>query len=120
MTKAGHYFDTDEFACRCGCGYAHPQPELIGLLDMARMKAGIPFIVESGCRCEQHNAAEGGKQNSAHLRGYAADIKAIGSMERYKVVGAAIFAGFHRIGIGKNFVHLDCDPGLPAEVIWLY
>jgi hypothetical protein len=119
MTKVGHYFDSEEFACKCGCGYAHPQPVLIGLLDMARMKAQIPFFIDSGCRCAKHNAEEGGKQNSAHLRGYAADIRAPGSVERYKVISSAIFAGFHRVGIGKDFVHVDCDPDLPAEVIWL-
>ena len=44
-------------------------------LDRARDVAGVPFIITSAYRCEQHNKNVGGKPNSAHLRGYAVDIK---------------------------------------------
>jgi len=35
-------------------------------------------------------------------------------------VNALLKAGFTRIGIASSFVHVDCDPTKPAQVIWTY
>lgn len=89
-------------------------------LDNARDVARIPFIVNSGYRTKQHNEEVGGVSNSSHLKGYAADISCNSSIDRYKMIRAFIFVGFNRIGIGKNFIHVDCDPKKPKNVIWYY
>lgn len=116
------HFSPDEFLCRCGCGKGADkmQPRFLVLLDSAREEAGIPFVVTSGYRCPEYNIEVGGVSSSAHTDGYAADIKCDGSRTRHKIVTAAINAGFLRIGIHKNFIHLDCDPDKPPDVIWLY
>lgn len=44
------------------------------VLDKARIGIGAPIIVNSGYRCEELNKAVGGKKNSQHKRGEAADI----------------------------------------------
>ena len=99
--------------------------EFMEMLQHARDLANRPFVVTSGYRTKEYNERiykELGKPptNSAHLRGYAADIACGSSSLRFTIIKAAITAGFKRIGIGKTFVHLDCDPSLPNEVTWLY
>lgn len=44
------------------------------VLDKARIGIGAPIIVNSGYRCEELNKAVGGKKNSQHKKGEAADI----------------------------------------------
>ena len=36
MAKLSKNFDSSEFACKCGCGYDTPDPELIRMLQAAR------------------------------------------------------------------------------------
>ena len=36
MAKPSKNFDSSEFACKCGCGYDTPDPELIRMLQVAR------------------------------------------------------------------------------------
>jgi zinc D-Ala-D-Ala carboxypeptidase len=90
-------------------------------LDTLREACGFPFVIHSGFRTVAHNAQlSGAVGDSAHLKGMAADIGAATSAMRFKLVQAALAAGFKRIGIGKDFVHLDLDTALPQNVIWLY
>lgn len=120
------YFKPEEFACKCGCGFKAMRPTFVEKLDYARGKAKIPFIVNSGARCEQHNKDEGGKPESEHLanaEGYAegVDISTPTSHVRWKVVTSAVAAGIRRIGIGDNFVHLgDGLSHKPHPVMWIY
>lgn len=95
-------------------------PSFLSMLDAAREIAGIPFKVRSGYRTPKHNEKAGGKLNSAHLRGFAADIEALSSTERYAILKAGIEAGFRRIGVHRSFIHFDNDPSLPQGVIWMY
>ena len=118
-------FREDEFACKCGCGINRRSPKLDYLIDYAREQAGIPFVLNSACRCPDHNRAEGGKDTSSHLctedkRCTAVDIKAGTSRTRFKVLLALLMVGFHRIGIAETFIHADCDETKPPEVVWLY
>lgn len=81
----------------------------------------IPFKISSGFRCEKHNKEiPNSASNSPHLRGWAADIHCPNSKDRHYIVRALVLTGFDRIGIGKNFIHADCDPSLKNSLIWLY
>ena len=113
------YFKIEEFACSC-CGKNEIDPQFVKKLDDARRLAKIPFIITSGYRCEKHNKEVGGKPNSAHTKGYAADIHCTTSNNRYKILHSLIKAGFNRIGIADDFIHCDNDPSLPQYVIWTY
>jgi hypothetical protein len=120
-------FDRSEFACRDGCGANQVSPRLIDRLQAMRDEVHRPVMIRSGCRCRPWNAHEGGKPDSAHLAiaeegelCEAADLAAPDSATRYDLMVAAILAGFTRIGIGADFVHLDVDPQKPQEVLWLY
>ena len=113
-------FKTEEFDCKCGCGKNNINSIFLQKLQRARTYAGIPFIINSGCRCYTHNKNVGGVATSEHLSGEASDIRSRNSVERFKIVDAAICAGFRRIGIGKEFVHVGDGKDKPQEVLWLY
>ena len=72
-------FRIQEFVCRCGCEMpAEARQNIEALvaevLDSVRDEYGKPIYVNSGYRCEKHNAAVGGVPRSQHMVGEAADI----------------------------------------------
>ena len=114
------YFKLEEFKCKCGCGRAEMMPSTLEKLDKARELANVPFKINSGYRCNAHNAAVGGKSEGAHTTGYAVDIEASVSPSRHKIVKALLDVGFTRIGVANSFIHADDDPTKPQEVMWVY
>ena len=122
MAKLSKNFDSSEFACKCGCGYDIPDPELIRMLQTARDLYGKPITITSGCRCIKHNAVSGGTPNSAHIQGKAADIATPTGADRYLLIKALLASGFHRIGINfkKSFIHADIDGTKPSPTIFSY
>ena len=74
----------------------------------------------SGYRSKAHNQKVGGVPQSSHRLGKACDIACIGSRHRFLIVNALIEAGFNRIGIAKNFIHVDNDMNKSSNVIWTY
>lgn len=118
-------FTPDDFICKCGCGKCNFHPITLGklalMVTLAQTKGyDIDWHINSACRCEAHNRAEGGKSDSAHLTGQAVDLRASNSRQRYYVVKLALLAGFTRIGISKGFIHLDDCETKDPQVIWLY
>lgn len=89
-------------------------------LDQTREFAGIPFKITCSFRSRAYDLTQGRSGNSAHTKGRAFDIKATSNRQRFKILQAAILCGWTRIGIGKNFIHLDNDPTLPQQVVWHY
>ena len=122
MAKLSKNFDSSEFACKCGCGYDTPDPELIRMLQTARNLYGKSMIISSGCRCIKHNRTVGGATNSAHITGKAADILTPTGIDRYLIIKALIQAGFERLGINfnKKFIHVDVDYSKPSPTIFSY
>ena len=91
------------------------------LLDKMRGECGFPFIIESGLRTQAENdALKDSVSDSAHLSGLSADIRCTTSIQRFKMVQVALSNGVTRIGIGKNFIHIDIDKTKPQNVIWHY
>jgi uncharacterized protein YcbK (DUF882 family) len=115
------YFKPEEFDSPDWEGSGvHMNKDFLETLDSMREVARIPFVITSGYRTPAHNRKVGGKSNSAHLRGYAADISAAQGFQKYAILQAALLLGIRRIGIGTNFVHVDMDPALPQPTIWTY
>lgn len=117
--RALKHFRLSEFACKCGCGRLKIDGDLVAILDRARDISGVPYVITSGYRCEQHNQKEGGSPTSSHLAGLAADIAVKDERKRGAVLMGLINAGFRRIGITHGFIHVDIDPAKPGAV-WLY
>jgi len=114
------FFSDKETKCP-HCGANGMDKFFMKKLDDLRRSLGRPVILNSAFRCKEHNAAVGGKPNSAHLAGMAADIKINNSEELWLVVKYAYRAGFARIGVGANLVHVDsADQFLPSPRMWTY
>ena len=67
-------FSQKEFACKCGCGLDVINIGLVNRLQVIRDIVQVRMIINSGCRCIDHNRAVGGASVSYHLAGYAADF----------------------------------------------
>lgn len=99
--------------------------EFLGRLSWARILASEPFFINSGYRSKEYNdtlrrLGYPTSPSSSHLTGYAADIRIISSASRFNILNALIAAGFTRIGVGKNFIHVDIDPSKQQNIIWTY
>ena len=90
------------------------EPAVVQALDIARDIYGFPMVITSGFRTVEHNKKVGGSRQSSHLLGYAADIAVPNSERRFLLVEALLDAGFHRLGLGPDFVHVDLDPNSPT------
>jgi zinc D-Ala-D-Ala carboxypeptidase len=112
-------FKENEFLCSCGCKLNNINYDLVSKLEKARFISGIPFVITSACRCQKHNKAVGGVATSSHLFGLAVDILVESSDIRQKVLNSLIKVGFVRIGISKNFIHVDIDSSKNNSV-WIY
>jgi len=110
MVKLKYFKDSEIFGL---------EENLVFRLDKARECSGIPFIITSGLRSIEKNKEIGGVDNSAHLKGLAVDIRCLNDSQKYAIIGGAIMAGFERIGIGKNHIHLDIDKSKPYRVIFI-
>lgn len=108
------------FNCKCGCGLGIKNMDVMFLikLEIAQRFAEMKFKYNSAIRCKRHNKAIGGSETSSHLKGFAVDIKVNNSRERFIILKSLIKAGFTRIGIYSNFIHVDYDQDKDQEVIW--
>ena len=104
------YFKPEEF------DYPEEMDEnLLRLLDSAREIAGVGFFISSDYRLGDPRA---------HGKGFAVDIvddphqDGITSQFRWKVIEAAMAAGFKRIGVYDKHIHLDIWSTAPQEVVW--
>ena len=61
-------FKVSEFSCHCACGYNVIDQRVIDMAQTIRDAIGIPIHVNSGYRCEKHNAASGGVKDSSHIK----------------------------------------------------
>ena len=113
-------FKKAEFACSC-CGQDNISYELVKKLQELRMEYGAPMAVTSGVRCKKFNEnLKGSAKFSSHLSGKAADIAIDNSKSRYRLVNTALKMGWKRIGVARQFIHLDIDETKGQEVIWAY
>jgi len=104
-----NYFKKEEFTCKCGCGLNNIDENFVFCLDEARDVAGIPFKINSACRCESHNKKIGGVKDSAHVKGIAVDISARDDKSRFIIVSALLAMGFKRVLLYDTFIHVDMD-----------
>ena len=120
------YFTPREFTCKCMGLCDHEDvisSDLVMKLDKIRELVGIPITILSGTRCERHNRKVGGRMRSSHIPkdkvSHGVDIRCPDSGFRFAFLAAALPI-FSRIGIGKDFIHVDDDPLLPVNQIWIY
>ena len=112
-------FSADEFDCK-HCGMNNMEALFLWKLQQARTEARTRFDITSGYRCEKHEEEIGKKSKGEHVYGQAADILVTSSHIRFKILKAAFDAGFMRIGIGPNYIHLGNKHNFPQCVCWTY
>ena len=116
--KITENFYNTEFDCKDGAPYPEDWyvtrllPLCIALETIRKSCGGHPITITSGFRTAGHNKKVGGKKNSYHLKGKAADIKIKGMKpsDVAKIIKGLIKRGsIPQGGIGeyKTFVHYD-------------
>lgn len=116
----GKHFEKEEFTCRCGCGGLDISQKLIDKLNTTRELLQKPIFINSGYRCLAHNRLVGSTDTSSHVKGLAVDIKANNGVYRYELLKILFFVGFKRIGIDKDFIHVDIDEDKSQKITYLY
>jgi zinc D-Ala-D-Ala carboxypeptidase len=115
------YFEYSEFDSPDEKGsYINMDVDFLNKLAKARQNASIAFKITSGYRTPSHNEKVGGVPSSSHTKGHAVDIYAPTSRQKYIIINALLQAGFDRIGVAKNFIHVDDDPTKAEAVLWTY
>lgn len=114
------YFVFKELCCKCGCNAFSGDIIFLKKLLLFRILCDFPIIPRSVYRCQNH------PDYSDNHNGHAIDVpcEENNSNRRFKIIKAAIYAGFKRIGISKTYIHLDDNPKyngtLNEEVLWIY
>ena len=90
-------FNSNEFDCKGNgcCNSTKIDTTLISLLQKLREHFGKSVRINSGFRCEKHNAAVGGTSGSHHKTGQAADIVKLFHGQTYSLI-AQDFNGIDR------------------------
>lgn len=122
-----HYFQPGEFDSpdEPRSGATHMDLDFVHLLDTLRDEFGEPLHINSGYRSPAHNAAVGGKPDSAHLKGLAADVRPLLSPswpKLWRLMKCAFSLGITRMGVSLkgDYIHIDIDDSLPNPRLWVY
>lgn len=121
-TQRWNYFKDDEIVGL--------ETELVAMLDKARHRSGVPYLITDGKRDGQGKQDRNAVNNSAHLTGHAVDLRCQTSNILFKMLDGLYFAGFKRIGVyyatdkntGKSYpthIHVDNDLTKPQDVFWI-
>lgn len=108
MSFKSDHFTRAEFACKCGCGFDVVDAGLLSVLESIRARFSVPVTINSGARCQRHNKAMGGRPDSMHLLGKAADIR-VGGIAPGRVASwvEKTFPACYGVGIYDTFIHID-------------
>lgn len=120
MSRYDWFTENDFNRATPPCTMSDMDAGFLEMLDEARGIANVPFIVNSAYRTLEYEVSIGRDGSSSHTKRVAVDLKATGSRQRYRIIKGLLQAGFHRIGIGEDFIHVDDDPDKDSEVIWTY
>ena len=95
--------------------------DFMNMLDTIRHEAGIPLVLNSAYRSPEYERSKGRSGSGAHTYGLAVDIRCSQGINRLKIMEAAFKCGIKRMGIAKNYIHIDQGDrvGLPQS-IWTY
>ena len=127
MGATSKHFQHSELACP-HCDVNGCTQELVDALEALRAEIGLPIIVISAYRCQEHNQAIKNKDGEAlaakksqHMLGTAADIRVKGLSARDLEKAAEKIPAFLNGGLGPNDhtggIHVDVRP---KKARWAY
>lgn len=115
------YFTEEEFKRAVpSCSLSDMDESFMIHLDECRDFAGIPFVINSAYRSVEYEKKKGRTGTSQHCKGLAVDIRCRTNAERFRILASLLVAGFRRIGIGFNFIHVDDGYPDSEPIIWTY
>lgn len=105
-------------------------PDLIMAVRLIEDKLGIEFWINRGVSCSDCNKKVGGTENSSHipkwvnsrgeLRAHAIDAHVVNNRIRAEVIYMLKELSIVRVGVGKNYLHIDNNPYKSKPRIWTY
>lgn len=108
MGDLTQHFSREEFACHCGCGKDDISLKVVQLAEDVRTHFASPTVINSGCRCLEHNREQGSKDTSQHVKGLAADLAVKGIDPKEVADYIQNKEGFvGGLGRYRNFTHID-------------
>jgi len=113
--KLTEHFTRKEFDCQCGCGTGEISMDLVEKLEKARTDLNRPMRINSGIRCLEHNRSIGSRDTSSHIKCVAADIGCTSMSDRHELL-SILLKYFKRVGVHKQFIHVDVDNNKPNGV----
>ena len=107
------HFQSSEFWCSCGCGKKGPNENnisqsLVRKLEVVRTAINKPMKINSGIRCLEYNRSIESSDTSSHIKCIAVDIGCTMMSDRHLLM-LHLPKLFDRIGIHKDFIHVDID-----------
>jgi hypothetical protein len=117
-----NYFKESEFIREGEIVHEKMDKQFLKKLNLGRSYSNVKFVLNESWSSPEADKRDGTnrKSTSSHYKGIAVDIKALTSRDKFEIVTALLKAGFTRIGIGKNFIHVDNDMSKVQHVIWTY
>ena len=113
--KLTEHFSKKEFDCKCGCETGPINMILVEKLEQSRIDYARPMRINSGIRCLDHNRSIGSRDTSSHIKCLAADVGCVNMDDRHKML-SIFLKYFQRVGVHKEFIHVDVDPDKPKGV----
>ena len=106
MSNITKNFTENELKCPC-CGEVRMDSTFMATLQRVREQCGFGLKVNSGYRCESHNAEVSKNSRNDHTRGKAVDIHMTRRYRRAKLLKYLLNSGyFNDIAIAKTFIHI--------------
>jgi uncharacterized protein YcbK (DUF882 family) len=115
IMQLSKHFSKKEFDCQCGCGTGTINTILVQKLELVRQEYGKPMRINSGIRCLEHNRKIGSKDTSSHIKCVAADVGCTDMSARHELL-QILLKYFKRVGVHKQFIHVDVDSDKPSGV----
>ena len=108
-----------EFECHCGCGLDTVDFMTAKIIQDVCDHYQCSVVITSGCRCVDHNLAEGGLPLSQHPKCRAADCGFRGptapSSEEVHAYLCAKYPNLYGFGLYSNRNHIDSRTDGPAR-----
>lgn len=105
-----------EFACKCECGLDTVDYATVAVIQDVCDHFGCKVTINSGCRCDKHNASVGGSKNSEHLKCRAGDCKFHGpTPNEVHSYLCRKYPDRHGFGVYATFNHIDTRTDGPAR-----
>jgi len=106
MANITKNFTENELKCPC-CGEIAMDGEYMAKLQEIRTLCAFGFRVNSGYRCESHNAKVSKNSQNDHVKGQAVDIHLTDRYKRAKLLKCLLNREYFKdIAIAKTFIHI--------------